>query len=183
MLALKAATVDEHARVEAAFDLSWVCSDLGHYRSTLTVFLSALDSLKKIRAQYSSSEALEFEPSRSVELIHADLSDLQSGCSTEPLELGISTPCGFLGAMYVVEGSALGGLIIAKALRQGFGEDVPLRFFGGFGKQAASVWREFGRRLDNHVRQHGCLEEVISGAKILFEALEFELSKRRCVHA
>jgi heme oxygenase len=51
-----------------------------------------------------------------------------------------------LGALYVVEGSTLGGAFIAKAL-QGVAENAR-RFFGGYGANHGRLWRNLVKALD-----------------------------------
>jgi heme oxygenase len=51
-----------------------------------------------------------------------------------------------LGALYVVEGSTLGGLLIARALEPAVGENR--RFFLGHGGEHGRLWLSFVARLD-----------------------------------
>lgn len=72
-----------------------------------------------------------------------------------------------LGALYVAEGSTLGGRVIAGALRRtpGLG-GLTSRFFGGYGEQTGPLWKLFGawliQRADNHD------EEIVEAANRTF---------------
>jgi heme oxygenase len=57
------------------------------------------------------------------------------------------------GAMYVIEGSSLGGEIIAERvrLRHGLEPHTGALFFGGRGEKAGVLWREFRLRLTQEV--------------------------------
>jgi heme oxygenase len=48
-----------------------------------------------------------------------------------------------VGVLYTVEGSALGGQSIARCLRQGGFDRLPMRFFSGHGDHADDRWHEF----------------------------------------
>lgn len=75
------------------------------------------------------------------------LSDASSPRPTMP-ELGSNERV--LGALYVVEGSALGGRTLARGLDKllGCGELDGRRFFGGHGPDTGSAWRDFLGRLE-----------------------------------
>ncbi|WFP51853.1 biliverdin-producing heme oxygenase [Methylomonas sp. EFPC3] len=51
----------------------------------------------------------------------------------------------YVGALYVVEGSTLGGQMIAKCLGQNLGlsADAGARFYAGYGAATTSMWRGF----------------------------------------
>ena len=74
-----------------------------------------------------------------------------------------------LGAMYVIEGSTLGGQVIARhietrlELRTGIGN----AFFSGYGEQTGRMWRDFCKVLESHVPEDRS-DAVISGAKAMF---------------
>lgn len=75
-----------------------------------------------------------------------------------------------LGALYVGEGSMLGGQVIAKALRRTTNlGDAPaaLHFFGGYGDQTGLLWKEFGTYLLSQA--HGQEETIIDAAQRAFD--------------
>jgi heme oxygenase len=86
------------------------------------------------------------------ELIAADL----AGLGAEPARIAALPKCedlapmrsagDYLGALYVAEGSTLGGQIIARALAHAVGENR--RFFLGHGGEHSRLWRSFVTRLD-----------------------------------
>lgn len=57
------------------------------------------------------------------------------------------------GAMYVLEGSALGGQVIARRVAERFGFDGQrgAAYFLGFGDRTGALWREFRERLEAEV--------------------------------
>ncbi|NCA71751.1 MAG: biliverdin-producing heme oxygenase [Sphingobacteriia bacterium] len=85
-----------------------------------------------------------------------------------------------LGGLYVLEGSTLGGRVIAKHLRrclgQGLGETSFLDFHG---EQASSAWKGFTNRLDQLAAERRLDPgEVIAGARASFLLIQEILGER-----
>lgn len=83
---------------------------------------------------------------------------------------GTSLPskAAFLGAMYVIEGSALGGQYIARHVELALGL-VPGHgdaYFIGYGDRTGPMWREFQSTLEEVSDKDG--DAVISAAKKMF---------------
>ena len=77
-------------------------------------------------------------------------------------------PAGFpalLGSLYVLEGSSLGGRMLAPAIREQVG-DVPTTFFAGEGRHPAA-WRSVQAALR---RFDGDADGVVAGARATFVA-------------
>lgn len=77
-----------------------------------------------------------------------------------------------LGCMYVMEGSTLGGLIIAKQLQRclpGHAQSAS-RYFTSYGSDTARNWHEFRRHMDDALlgAEH---DEAIAAARGCFESL------------
>ena len=79
-----------------------------------------------------------------------------------------------MGALYVVEGSTLGGQQIARALAPLFnarGEEG-CRFFLGHGEAHSAMWRAFLIRLEECAREPGAAQAMIDGAVVTFAVFE-----------
>ncbi len=80
-------------------------------------------------------------------LIEEDLRLLapQLKLSDEPAMPAFTSDAQFLGAMYVMEGSRLGGAIIAKHVETALGFQMGrgAAYFRGSGKQTGSLWKDF----------------------------------------
>jgi heme oxygenase len=74
----------------------------------------------------------------------------------------------FLGAMYVIEGSTLGGQYIARHVEQilGFAPGHGDSYFRGYGDQTGSMWRDFKAVLAEVPDAH--TELVVLSAKLMF---------------
>lgn len=77
-----------------------------------------------------------------------------------------------IGAMYVLEGSALGGKIIAGMIQKRVEEvDAALYFFTGYGEKAMEMWNAFKEQVNNGI-QNDKKEEVIQAANDTFTAFK-----------
>jgi len=168
MVTLRLATRVEHDRIEMIFDLPRLLKSVDAYRQTLESFHAALRALSDLEPAYEAL-AIESGTIRRLTAIIEDLKDLDGDLNgttaTEPPRLN---PAQRVGALYVIEGSALGGQIICQGLRGHFGPDTPVRFFAGLEKKTGAHWREFGQALDRFVLTYDCMDDVIDGARQMF---------------
>ena len=95
----------------------------------------------------------------------------------DPVFPAIDTKAEALGALYVLEGSTLGGKTILKALRsQGVSTDE-LHFLDPYGKDAGALWRGFLGVLERETaHSQSAMNECVSGA---IKAFAFAA---RCLH-
>ena len=101
------------------------------------------------RAPAALADELDLPQRRRAGLIGQDLAGLGADVAGLPLcdEMPAMRSVGdHLGALYVVEGSTLGGVVIARALEPAFGENR--RFYLGHGDEHGRLWRGFVARLD-----------------------------------
>lgn len=103
-------------------------------------------------------------------LLEDDLAWFSTSAPQDRAKLAFITDLpGLLGAMYVMEGSTLGGQIIARhvqialPLTQGHGA----AFFRGHGSQTGSLWKEFCEMLATQV-PNDQTDTVIASAKAMF---------------
>jgi heme oxygenase len=135
---------------------------------------------------------LELAERRRASSIVADLSAL--GCPSSVIESveicgAVDIPRDiprFLGALYVVEGSTLGGLQLARALDPLLGNRREGRqFFLGYGARHGHMWQQFLRILDEYACDPSAQEPIIAGALETFSIFEQWMSGGRAadVHA
>lgn len=78
-----------------------------------------------------------------------------------------------LGALYVLEGATLGGVIIARMLQSGTGlEDASFSFFKGYGEANTTLWQQFRDRLNELAVTDEEKAEVITAAKETFRTFK-----------
>jgi heme oxygenase len=92
---------------------------------------------------------------------------------------GIGDLPSLLGAMYVIEGSSLGGQIIARhvetalMLRPGHGNS----FFRGHGSQTGPLWKEFCEMMETRVPNDQA-DAVIASAKRMFATFRLWMQEK-----
>lgn len=94
-----------------------------------------------------------------------------AGAAAEAAMAGLHAGRGaVLGCLYVLEGSALGGAMIAKHLRRRFGEQADgfTRFHGGEGMKAGERWRHVCGLLAGLDGNEAAIDEAVRAAEALF---------------
>jgi heme oxygenase len=164
---LRAATAAEHGRVDAGFSRFDLASEAG-YRA----FLAAqAEGFLPVEIALDKSGAETFLPDwpqrRRGDLLRADLAALNVTVPEPfpaPYFLSIKAP--MLGAIYVLEGSRLGGAVLKKTVPSHF----PRRFLEA--RQAAGSWRRLLQTLDEFLIRPGDLDAAIEAAKEVFARFE-----------
>lgn len=84
------------------------------------------------------------------------------------------------GALYVVEGSTLGGQIISRRLKERFGFDQSngAEFFSGYGAQTGKMWNDFRSAILKYAEISSKHDEIISSATETFEKFGKALGKK-----
>lgn len=115
-----------------------------------------------------------FEARRKSAWLEADLHVLGASLGTRRAAVPVpdSLP-GQIGAWYVVEGSTLGGRIIAPALAAhfGFAPRQGNAYFDAYGADTGSRWRSFRMLAEAEVGPSD-IEACVAGARLTFEALD-----------
>lgn len=78
-----------------------------------------------------------------------------------------SSPSYFLGMMYVIEGSTLGGRVILKQLPAQLKSST--RFFTGYGDETSQMWKNFMSNLTEYAFRDENRQLIIEGAKDMFQ--------------
>ena len=126
------------------------------------------------------AEPAFFDPRRKLHLLTADLVRLGAGeaeitgSQRSALPMLFDGRADVLGSMYVLEGSMLGGQIIARHVRSAFGF-VP-RYHLAYGDATGTMWRTFKRKLDDDVG-HEHLDQALASARRTFVCLRDLLAR------
>lgn len=109
--------------------------------------------------------------------IQADLQALGEANTphTKFLPAQTATPAFALGVMYVLEGSTLGGLHIAKAINQTLGHSIPKHFLQVYGNTTGQRWKRYLQLLEEFIQNSPAplQEEVINGAVYAFKKAHY----------
>lgn len=82
------------------------------------------------------------------------------------------------GALYVLEGSTLGGQIIVKHLQKTMPSgEVNAAYFSGYQQKTGSMWKEFLQQLTAFPQSTQQEEQIITGAITTFKIIDGLLSK------
>lgn len=173
---LRAETRAAHERLEESIDLTALTATPDHYRALVSRFYGFHFA---IEPTLRASLAGVYDPVERAPLLVRDLHTLgvSEGC-LEALPLcdslpNHSTPARAFGVAYVLEGSALGGQIVGRIVRDrlGYDRERGAAFFFGEGRHIGEDWRAFGQTCDGYFEVHGGQDEAIRAADETFEAM------------
>lgn len=172
---LKAETYPDHMRLEETVDILNNLATLESYKRLLARHAGFVFPLERVLAgQDWSSIGLEFDERSRAGAMKRDLAamDIDSFPEIE-LWTGLDNFARAVGTLYVLEGSTLGGMIIARNLKERLGIDGSNggEYFSGRGKQTMAMWRTFGESAELYVNRFGGAEDMIAGAKQTFDQL------------
>ena len=79
-----------------------------------------------------------------------------------------------LGALYVMEGSTLGGQLQSRHLRRHFASEAvgDFRYFQSYGEAVGPMWKAFGEALLRACPEPETAPRVVQGAQATFDAFE-----------
>jgi heme oxygenase (biliverdin-IX-beta and delta-forming) len=175
---IRAATAELHLQAEKLLNIPSLISDRISCTETLRRFYGIYAPLERALGQQSGWDelGLDLEDRSHVRRIARDLAVLGSEpCPDEASNIfEIKSFPHALGALYVMEGSTLGGRVILRHLETQ-AIDVPTAatsFFAGHGAETGSMWRFFVAKLDafGELNPASC-HAVQEGAQRTFQAV------------
>jgi heme oxygenase len=158
--ALRAATAAKHDAVDAAFR-RFDLTDRASYGQFLTAHARALPAVEQALRSVPGLPA--FEP-RS-RLLRDDLAALGLAMPAPPPLAPPESGAAAFGALYVIEGSRLGGAMLARQVPDG----LPHAYLSA--THAPGAWRDFGELLDRaaHAFGPGWIDRAIVAAEATFD--------------
>ncbi|WP_442681255.1 biliverdin-producing heme oxygenase [Sphingomonas sp. ASY06-1R] len=159
-MTLRTATAQKHELVDAAFS-NFDLTDSGSYGRFLTAHARALPAVE--RALSARSGLPPFEPR--TPLLQQDLEALGLAMP-EPYEMRApDNEAGAFGALYVIEGSRLGGSLLAGEVPP----DLPRAYLSAV--HPTGAWRAFGEALDHASRRGSAdwIDQAIAAADATFD--------------
>ena len=151
---LKVETRPAHDRIEAAMELDRRIASRDEYRSLLIRFYGFHSAWERAAGAMAPDRAF-FESRCKTKLLIRDLVALDLDedeiirlPQCDPL-MPLPSSAAVLGSMYVVEGSTLGGAVIAREVERklGFDAETGCAYFRSYGRDIAVMWRQFGAML------------------------------------
>lgn len=170
---LRSETASLHAAVEREAGLVDRALTRERYRLLLARLYAFHAALEPAIARALDDPAF-FEPRRRLDRLAADLDALGAGARPAPAAAAGTGPAGeaaAFGALYVLEGSRLGGRIVARHLAAllGIGPGGGASYFAGEPGETARLWHGFGDRLTARAPALAA-DAVVAGAVATFEA-------------
>lgn len=179
---LRRQTRVQHDSIERAVDLPARLQRRTAYATLLGRFHGFYRPLEQRLAAVGGLAAtgVDLPARRKTELLVADLEALGHTpvtiaalptCAALPALGGVAAA---LGCLYVVEGSTLGGRIIAREIRRahGAGSDASASFFRGYGARTGAMWSALRRILDQECAREPAASDAIAAANDTFARLE-----------
>jgi heme oxygenase len=170
-----------HEQTEIRLGLPSAIRTLDDYRGWLSRFLGLYEPLEQLLAGFDEWGDNGFtlpSPSHGA-CLNADLEAIGADPASVPrapptLLPSLPTFAHALGALYVLEGSTLGGRVILRDIEARLGPQITgaTRFFGGRGTAVGQKWQTFRTVLNAFGRERPRLRaDVIAGAESVFRAI------------
>jgi heme oxygenase len=165
-------TAPLHEHVDGRLDLPGALRDRAHYRVMLAAMLRAWDAVERTLATSGAGRALGLDAIRRADALRADLAALggtPGDPGRPPAAMGVAEG---VGTIFVLEGSALGGPVLAPLLERHLGLPAGegTAFFRGLGPRTAGRWADVQGRIDAWGR--GCagaeVDRAVWAAQLTF---------------
>ncbi|WP_181700216.1 biliverdin-producing heme oxygenase [Chthonobacter albigriseus] len=175
---LKAETAPLHDRVEAASALMSPELTIGRYIDILAAFQAFHAAWEPRIATLLADEAL-FDPRRKLALVNRDLAHfgVAPGRRFHSADWLVGR-AEAMGSLYVLEGSTLGGRVIARHLQRRFGlvAGAGAAYFSSYGAAIGPMWTAFRARLEAF-SDPAHDDAIVAGAQATFTRLIEELDR------
>lgn len=181
---LKEKTLEQHRQLESHPLLHQLTSadlSLPVYTTILSKFYGFFSPLEKLVSQCSPENYLaDFPERRKTQLFLQDLEKLDQDvqidlCNNLPAIPDIDSA---MGALYVMEGSTLGGQMISRHVEKTLGltPSHGTAFFYGYGKDTGKRWKKFQEALQHFAAQRPSYQQLIATSQDTFYKLNHWLS-------
>lgn len=181
---LKQSTRPLHDRLETSLGFPGTFESMSVYGQILLGFFrfySGFDELLRVHAP-NLPPAFNVPRCLRSQFILEDLAALgmQADAASRCDLSFLNSPAHVVGALYVTEGSTLGGCVIHKFMLSRHGDEIRrcTRFLYGHGPRTASQWQSFRNALIGYCdRAPELVSDVIEGAMLTFYAITAELGQ------
>jgi len=192
MQRLRSETREQHVRLEHTVDLRSRFESLEQYRDLLSRMLGLHEPMERalLRIDWSGAP-IELGQRSKTAWLQQDLLALNftateiaaiPGCAEIP---ELSSAARGIGCLYVLEGSTLGGAVIARQLERvlKIGADQGGRFYASYGERLSLMWGRFGAAADDCCASIVAADQACAAARDTFGCFEawFQRGRReRC---
>jgi heme oxygenase len=168
---IKEATKDAHLNLEKKVvqKMKAIRSD-ADYADFLKHFYAYFNHVEQAIAPYITTELLpDHAERRNSSYLKQDIEELGSNVNDLPTATApeVNNTIQALGALYVMEGSIMGGPIIVKMLEK-FGITKGVSFFSGYGEATGQMWGKFVAVLNAQANTEAEKQQAITTANDTF---------------
>jgi len=168
---IKEATKEAHLNLEKKVvqKMKAIRSD-ADYADFLKHFYAYFNQVEQAIAPYITTELLpDHAERRNSSYLKQDIEELGSNVNDLPTATApeINNTIQALGALYVMEGSIMGGPIIVKMLEK-FGITKGVSFFSGYGEATGQMWGKFVAVLNAQANNEAEEQQAITTANDTF---------------
>lgn len=183
---IRVQTAESHQHLEDALDLLRESFGRADYVALIGRFLGFYEPLEALLRDARDWSAIGID-AMAREKAHSLTVDLRALGQDNPAALprcaalpDVSTPARALGAMYVLEGSTLGGQMITRHFqaRWGLAPETGGAFFSSYGAEVGLRWREFRAALEAGLQSDHDQAQAAEAAAETFECLEVWMTGR-----
>lgn len=185
---LKQRTAHQHQQTEDGVDLMRDDFSLKEYQNLLIRFYAFYKPFEARMQSAIEEKAIAFDYTARLNMprLQNDLQSLgmtkEEIAAIEPFDSlpTLESPEKIFGALYVVEGSTLGGQVIARHLKEKFGLDETsgIAFFSGYGKETGKMWNAFREKISGFAETTDNHEEIVKSANATFEKIGLCLAQK-----
>jgi heme oxygenase len=184
--ALRTETQSSHTQVEQALALPGAIGNMDDYRRWLSRFLGFYEPLEAILASYHewADWGINLSELGHKVSLRKDMAAMQIETRLIPSAQQDALPClntfaEAFGALYVVEGSKLGGKFILREIASRLGPELEgaNAFFMGHGEASGAKWNAFKQSLDRFLLANPVqFPLVVAGAESTFSSIQAWMS-------
>ena len=163
---VRAATAEDHKKLEdRLFPFLHTIHSHKQYAQLLNAFYGYIYPVQeKINRFINPAVVPDMNERRNASFIVRDLQHLGIALNTDlctdlPV---INDHPSAMGALYVLEGSTLGGKIIAKTISEKIPSPEAFGFFKGYGPETGPMWKKFTQYLEHPFNQQAAATVVYS---------------------
>jgi heme oxygenase (biliverdin-IX-beta and delta-forming) len=153
------------------FKENYKIQDVQRFFVTSFLFNSAIEKALEPFLENSFFKNVQYHLRIKKEKLIEDLNVLKLPAPDINMSINFDNKEQAIGALYVKEGSALGGKYILSALKKNAPEDfiVPPFFLNCYEENLGAMWKSFCDEINKEVNGEFAREQVLTGAKKAFE--------------
>lgn len=163
--------VEEKLQSQKIMDKSYTLQDYHQLLKSNYNFLLEFEDAVFANISNETKVKLQSDERRKLPVITKDLAGFENLENSRSKDISIKNEAEALGILYVMEGSTLGGNIIARNLAKNPNfQEVTFNYFGFYGEKTGPFWKNFKDVLEEKSEQYDS-EDFLDGAKRAYQFL------------